>query len=48
MRNFRKYAALLLLSVLIDKVANPAKVAVFWADELIKELNGKSTHDNSD
>jgi hypothetical protein len=48
MKDFRKHAALLLLSVLVGKVTNPAKTAVFWADELIKELNGKGTHNNSD
>lgn len=35
---FRNYSALLILTVLIDRTTNPAKAAVFWADELIKEL----------
>lgn len=38
-KEFRQFAALTLLSVLVNKVANPAEVAVFWADELIKELD---------
>ena len=37
-KEFRQFAALTLLSALVNKVANPAEVAVFWADELIKEL----------
>ena len=36
--DFRNYSALLILTVLIDKTTNPAKAAVVWADELIKEL----------
>lgn len=41
--DFRNYSALLILTVLIDRTTNPAKAAVFWADELIKELyEGKS------
>lgn len=47
MDDFRKEAALVLLSVLIDKEDNPAKKAVFWADELIKELNAKERYNNS-
>lgn len=39
--DFRNYSALLILTVLIDKTSNPAKAAVFWADELIKELYDK-------
>jgi hypothetical protein len=35
---FRNYSALLILTVLIDRTTEPAKAAVFWADELIKEL----------
>ena len=35
---FRQFAALALLSALVNTVANPAELAVFWADELIKEL----------
>lgn len=35
---FRRHAALHILTVLIDKTTNPAKTAVVWADELIKEL----------
>jgi hypothetical protein len=45
--NFREQAALQLLTALIGNVANPAKKAVFWADELIKELNGKEGYNNS-
>jgi hypothetical protein len=45
--NFREEAALQLLTVLMGNVANPAKKAVFWADELIKELNAKERHNNS-
>lgn len=48
MDDFRKYAALMLLGVLIDKEENPAVKAVFWADELIKELNGKEGYNNCD
>ena len=36
--DFRNYSALLILTVLIDRTTNPAKAAVFWADELMKEL----------
>lgn len=36
--DFRNYSALLILTVLLGKTTNPAKAAVFWADELIKEL----------
>lgn len=36
--DFRNYSALLILTVLIDRTTEPAKAAVFWADELIKEL----------
>lgn len=36
--DFRNYSALLILTVLIDRTTNPAKTAVFWANELIKEL----------
>lgn len=43
---FRREAALELLTVLMGNVVNPAKKAVFWADELIKELNEKR-HNNS-
>ena len=35
---FRRQSALLILTVLLDKTTNPAKTAVMWADELIKEL----------
>lgn len=35
---FRNYSALQIMIALIDKVTNPAKTAVFWANELIKEL----------
>lgn len=35
---FRNYSALLILTVLIDRTTTPAKTAVFWANELIKEL----------
>jgi hypothetical protein len=35
---FRRQSALLILTVLLDKTTNPAKAAVMWADELIKEL----------
>lgn len=39
-KRFRELSALLILTVLIDKTTNPAKTAVFWADELMKELYG--------
>lgn len=39
-KDFRNVSALLILTVLIDKTTNPAKTAVFWADELMKELYG--------
>lgn len=38
---FRDNAALLILTVLLDKTTNPAKAAVMWANELVKELYGK-------
>ena len=38
--DFRNYSALLIMTVLIDRTTNPAKAAVFWADELMKELYG--------
>ena len=44
---FRQEAALQLLTVLMGNVTNPAKKAVFWADELIKELNAKKGYNNS-
>lgn len=37
---FRDHAALLILTVLLDKTINPAKAAVMWANELVKELYG--------
>lgn len=37
-KEFRNYSALLILTVLIDRTTNPAKTAVFWANELMKEL----------
>ena len=37
---FRDYSALLILTVLLDKTTNPAKAAVMWANELVKELYG--------
>lgn len=37
-KDFRNYAALLILVNLIDRTTNPAKTAVFWANELMKEL----------
>lgn len=37
-KDFRNYAALLILVHLVDRTTNPAKMAVFWADELMKEL----------
>lgn len=36
--DFRNTSALLILTVLLDKTTNPAKAAVMWADELVKEL----------
>lgn len=39
-KKFRELSALLILTVLIDKTTNPAKTAVFWADELMKGLYG--------
>ena len=36
--DFRCISALLILVNLIGKASNPAETAVFWADELIKEL----------
>lgn len=46
---FRRHAALHILTVLIDKTTNPAKAAVVWADELIKELydDDKKTRRNN-
>ena len=37
---FRDHAALLILTVILDKTTNPAKAAVMWANELVKELYG--------
>lgn len=42
-KDFRNVSALLILTVLIDKTTNPAKTAVFWADELMKELYDTKT-----
>ena len=42
---FRNYSALLILTVLIDRTTEPAKAAVFWADELIKELYNRNDED---
>ena len=39
-KKFRENAAVLILTVLLDKTTNPAKTAVFWADELMRELYG--------
>ena len=36
--DFRNYSALLILTVLLDKTTNPVEAAVFWANELTKEL----------
>lgn len=50
-KEFRNYSALLILTVLIDRTTNPAKAAVFWADELIRELyddNDEIQEDNGD
>lgn len=43
---FREKAALHILTVLIDKTANPVKTAVFWANELVKELYDEKGHNN--
>lgn len=47
--DFRNTSALLILTVLLDKTTNPAKAAVMWADELIKELydDDKKTRRNN-
>ena len=45
--DFRKYSALLILTVLIDRTTNPAKAAVFWADELMKELYDDTANDEN-
>ena len=45
-KKFRDHAALLILTVLIDKTTNPAKTAVFWANELVKELYDEKGHNN--
>ena len=47
-KKFRDHAALHILTVLIDKTANPVETAVFWANELVRELYDKSRHNNSD
>lgn len=39
-KEFRDHAALLILTVLLDKTTNPAKAAVMWANELVEELYG--------
>lgn len=48
-KEFRDMSALLILTVLIDKTTNPAKAAVMWANELMKELydSDKKTRHNS-
>ena len=46
--DFRNYSALLILTVLIDRTTNPAKAAVFWADELMKELYDEDSNDKAD
>lgn len=43
---FRNYSALLILTVLIDRTTNPAKTAVFWANELMKELYDDNESEN--
>lgn len=47
--DFRNTSALLILTVLLDKTTNPAKAAVMWADELVKELydDDKKTRRNN-
>ena len=45
-KEFRNYSALLILTVLIDKTTNPAKAAVFWANELVKELYDDTENKN--
>lgn len=45
--DFREQAALQLLTVLMGNVENPAKKAVFWADQLIKELNEKGYNNSN-
>jgi hypothetical protein len=47
-KKFRDHAALHILTVLIDKTVNPVETAVFWANELVRELYDKSRHNNSD
>ena len=44
--DFRNFSALQIMTVLIDKTTNPAKTAVFWADELIKELYDDTENKN--
>lgn len=44
-KEFRQFAALTLLSALVNKVANPAETAVFWADQLIAELEKQNCDD---
>ena len=44
---FRNYSALMILTVLIDRTPDPAKLAVFWADELIKELYDKEIQEDN-
>lgn len=38
-KEYRHLAAVIILAAVINKVGNPAKTAVFWTDELIKELD---------
>ena len=45
-KKFRDHAALHILTVLIDKTTNPVETAVFWANELVKELYDKDRHNN--
>ena len=45
-KKFREQAALHILTVLIDKTTNPAKTAVFWANELVKELYDEKRSNN--
>lgn len=43
LKEYRCFAAVIILAAVINKVSNPAKTAVFWTDELIKELEDDDT-----
>lgn len=45
-KRFREHAALHILTVLLDKTTNPVEAAVFWANELVRELYDEKKSNN--